>query len=136
MNPAVGQSVDYWPLGVYLIGVAGVIAVMIGLSYVLGQRHVERATGEAYESGVLVTSSARLRFSAKFYLVSMFFVIFDLEAVFLFAWATAVPELGWAGFVEAVIFIGILVVALVYLWRSGGLNFGPQMRRGGRTRGV
>lgn len=136
MNPAVDQVVDYWPLAVYLIGVAGVIAVMIGLSYVLGQRHAERATNEAYESGILITSSARLRFSAKFYLVSMFFVIFDLEAVFLFAWATAVPELGWPGFVEVVIFIGILVVALVYLWRSGGLDFGPQGRRTGRAKGV
>lgn len=58
----------------------------------------------------------------------MFFVIFDLEAVFLFAWAVAVPELGWPGYFEVLVFIGVLIATLTYLWRIGGLNFGPVIR--------
>jgi len=102
---------------------------MIALSHVLGQRHQDRATGEPYESGIVSTGSARLRLSAKFYLVALFFVIFDLEAVFLFAWAIAFRELGWVGYVEILVFIGILVAALIYLWRLGALDWGPVDRR-------
>jgi NADH-quinone oxidoreductase subunit A len=65
-----------------------------------------------------------LRLSAKFYLIAVFFVIFDVEAVFLFAWAVAFRELGWAGYIEAVIFIAILGAALGYLWRQGALDWG------------
>ena len=75
--------------------------------------------------------SARL--SVKFYLVAMFFVIFDLEAVFIFAWAVSVPELGWAGYIEILIFIGVLAAALIYLWRVGALDWGPAQRRSPRA---
>jgi len=128
LTTAAQQTVNFWPLLVYVIGVLLVVAVMIGVSYFLGQRHEDRATNEPYESGILITGQARVRFSAKFYLIAMFFVIFDLEAVFLFAWAIAVPELGWLGYFEALIFIGVLVATLIYLWRIGGLNFGPTIR--------
>jgi NADH-quinone oxidoreductase subunit A len=99
------------------------VSGMIGLSYILGERHHDRATGEPYESGIVSTGSARQRFSAKFYLIAMFFVIFDLEAVFIFAWAVAARELGWAGYIEVLVFIGVLVAALVYLWRQGALDW-------------
>lgn len=102
---------------------------MLGLSYVLGERHKERETGDPYESGIKTTGSARLRFSAQFYLIAMFFVIFDLEAVFIIAWALGIRELGWAGYIEILIFIGILVAALVYLWRLGALDWGPKTRQ-------
>jgi len=128
LTTAAQQTVNFWPLLVYVIGVLLVVGVMIGLSFFLGQRHEERATNEPYEAGILITGQARVRFSAKFYLIAMFFVIFDLEAVFLFAWAIAVPELGWLGYFEALIFIGVLVATLIYLWRIGGLNFGPTIR--------
>ena len=72
-----------WYMIAYFAAVIAVTSLMIGVSYVLGQRHKERATGEPYESGIVSTGSARLRFSAKFYLVAMFFVIFDLERVSL-----------------------------------------------------
>ena len=101
---------------------------MLGLSYILGQRHEDPATGQPYESGIVATGSARLRLSADFYLVAMFFVIFDLEAVFLFAWAIAFRDLGWGGYLEALGFIGILVAALVYLWRLGALDWGTMAR--------
>ncbi len=99
---------------------------MLGVSYVLGQRHRERETGDPYEGGIVSTGSARVRLSVKFYRVAMFFVIFDLEAVFLFAWAVAARELGWAGYAEALVFVGILVAVLVYLWRSGALDWGER----------
>lgn len=102
---------------------------MLGLSYVLGERHKAHARNEPYESGVEATGTARLRLSAKFYLVAMFFVIFDLEAVFIVAWAIGLMELGWAGYIEIVIFIGVLLAALVYLWRLGALDWGPQTAR-------
>ena len=117
-----------WPLLVYSAAVVVLVAGMLGLSYVLGERHKEKATGEPYESGMPPTGSARLRFDVKFYLIAMFFVIFDLEAAFLFAWAIAFRELGWLGYVEVVVFVGVLLVALVYLWRVGALDWGPTRR--------
>ena len=102
---------------------------MLALSYLLGQRHQERATGEPYESGIVSTGSARLRFPAQFYLVAMLFVIFDLEAVFIFAWAIAFRELGWNGYIGVLVFIGALVAALVYAWRLGLLDWGSKGRR-------
>ena len=123
------ESLDLWPLLVYFAAVILLVMVMLGLSYLLGQQHRERATTEPFESGIVPVGYARFRLSAKFYLVAMFFVIFDLEAVFLFAWAIAFRETGWAGYIEVVIFIGILVAALVYLWRLGALDWGSEGRR-------
>jgi NADH-quinone oxidoreductase subunit A len=102
---------------------------MLGLSFVLGQRHRNRATGSPYESGILSQGSARVRFSAKFYLVAMFFVIFDVEAVFISAWTVAVRETSWTGYAEALVFIAVLLAALVYLWRVGALDWGQGSRR-------
>lgn len=102
---------------------------MISLSYILGERHRERATGEPYEAGIVSTGSARVRLSADFYLVAMLFVIFDLETVFIFAWAVAFRELGWLGYIEVLIFIGILLATLTYLWREGALNWGSSRRQ-------
>ncbi len=73
--------------------------------------------------------SARVRFSAKFYLVAMFFVIFDLEAVFLFAWAVAVRETGWTGYAEVLLFIRYCLRRLLYLWRVGALDWRQGSRR-------
>lgn len=120
---------NLWPLAVYLVIVFGLVVAMLSLSFVLGQRHNNRATGSPYESGILSQGSARVRLSAKFYLVAMFFVIFDLEAVFIFAWAVAVRELGWTGYVEAALFIAVLLATLVYLGRVGALDWGPGSRR-------
>lgn len=124
-----------WPLLVYFAAVLLVVAGMLGISYVLGPRHRDTATGIPYESGILPSSSARLRFSARFYLVAMFFVIFDLEAAFIFAWAIGVRELGWPGFVEVLVFVGVLLAALVYLWRLGALDWGtPRQSRHKQSR--
>lgn len=122
------ESVQLWPLIVYSVAVIALVTIMLALSYVLGQRHRERATAEPFESGVVPVGYARFRLSAKFYLVAMLFVIFDLEAVFIFAWAIALHEAGWLGYAGAAIFIGILLVALVYEWRLGALDWGPKGR--------
>jgi NADH-quinone oxidoreductase subunit A len=114
---------NLWPLAVYTILVGLLVMAMLSMSFVLGQRHHDRATGSPYESGILSEGSARVRFSAKFYLIAMFFVIFDLEAVFLFAWAVAVRETGWAGYAEALLFIMVLLATLAYLWRVGALDW-------------
>lgn len=112
-----------WPLGVYFALVLLLVAGMLGVSYLLGQWHHQRATGAPYEGGILSQGSARVRLSAKFYVVAMLFVIFDLEAVFLFTWAVAARSLGWPAFWEAVVFTGILMAALAYLWRVGALDW-------------
>jgi NADH-quinone oxidoreductase subunit A len=118
------SSTSLWPLGLFIACAVAVGAVMIVLSYFLGERHKGRTTGEPYESGMPPTGPARMRFSIKYYLVAMFFVIFDVEAVFIFAWAVSVRELGWPGYVHVVIFIGVLLAALFYLSRLGALDWG------------
>lgn len=123
-------------IGFYAAGVLIVIAVMLGLPALLGERHwrkLERrreiATGVPYESGVRPTGNAQIRFPIQYYLVAMFFVIFDLEAVFLYAWAVVVKEAGWLGFIEATIFVAILLAALAYLWRIGALDWSARYQR-------
>ena len=99
------------------------------VSWVLGQRHNEKVTGEPYESGIAPTGSPRVPFNIDFYLVGLLFVIFDLEAAFLFAWAVAARKLGWQGYAGVMVFVAILVVGLIYEWRQGALDFGPKGRR-------
>jgi NADH-quinone oxidoreductase subunit A len=118
-----------WPLLAFLVAAIALVTAMIGLSAVLGQRHKERTTGDPYESGIIPTGSARIRFDVKFYLMAVFFVIFDLEAVFIFAWAGNARRLGWTAYVEILIFVGFLFLALFYLWRVGALDWGTAKHR-------
>lgn len=129
MSPITEQPNALWPLLVYMGSVVGLICAMLGLSYVLGGRHNEPRTGQVYESGVIPVGNARMRFSAKFYLVAIFFVIFDLEVVYIFAWGIAARESGWLGYTEVMIFVGILTLALVYAWRIGALEWAPKKPR-------
>lgn len=118
-----------WALAFFILGVIALCAFMLGVSSLLGSKAWGRAKNEPFESGILPTGNARLRFSAKFYLVAMLFVIFDVEALYLFAWAVSVRESGWAGLIEATVFIAILLAGLVYLWRVGALDWAPSSRR-------
>ncbi len=129
MEPSTVNAAPLWPLAVYFAAVVILVVGMLGLSYVLGEHHKDRATGEPYESGIVSTGSARVRLSANFFLVAMFFVVFDLEAVFIFAWAVAARELGWVGYAEVVVFIAILLVALIYLAREGALDWGSSRHK-------
>jgi NADH-quinone oxidoreductase subunit A len=126
-------SLNVWALSVYSAAVLVIVCGMLLVSYLLGQRHCDHATNEPYESGIVSTGSAEIRFSARFYLIAMLFVIFDLEAAILFAWAVAVPETGWPAFFAVTVFIGILLIALFYEWRQGALDLGPKPRARRRT---
>lgn len=125
-----------WPLLVYTVCVFGLVAFMLGASHVLGERHSTRMGNMPYESGMIPVGSARMRFSAKFYLVAIFFVLFDLEAVFIFAWAVAAREVGWMGYIEAMIFLAVLTLALAYAWRTGALDWAPKTPREQRVRAM
>jgi len=117
-----------WPFVVYFIAVLALVATMLGLSYLLGQRRANAATNVPFESGALSVGSPQIHMAVEFYLIAIFFVIFDLETVFIFAWAVAFFELGWAGFISVSVFILMLGVALVYELRSGALEWGMKSR--------
>ncbi|KUM43558.1 MULTISPECIES: NADH-quinone oxidoreductase subunit A [Pseudomonas] len=129
MSESISLLTHNWSFAVFLLGVVGLIGFMLGVSSLLGSKAVGRSKNDPFESGIVPTGGARLRLSAKFYLVAMLFVIFDVEALFLFAWSVSIRESGWAGFVEASIFIAILLAGLVYLWRIGALDWAPASRR-------
>jgi NADH-quinone oxidoreductase subunit A len=124
-----GNGTHYWVFLVYTVAVIGLATGMISVSHVLGQRHLEKATREPFESGIVPVGYARFRLPVQFYMVAMFFVIFDLEAVFLYAWATTVRAAGWTGYMVMLVFIMALLAALVYLWRVGALDWGPRPRK-------
>jgi NADH-quinone oxidoreductase subunit A len=102
---------------------------MLGGSYFLGQRHQTKSADEPFESGIVPTGDVQIRFSVQFYLVAIFFVIFDMESVFLFAWSVALQESGWSGFIEALIFISVLLASLIYLWAIGALDWRTRRQR-------
>lgn len=120
---------SYWPIIAYGgLVLATNIAILL-ISYYTGEKHKERDTGEIYESGITVTGDARVRFSVHFYLIAMFFVIFDVESLFIIAWAVVFKETGWAGWWGMFIFIMILFVVLFYEWKTGALDFGPKGKK-------
>lgn len=123
------HSIPLWPLLLYSILVVILLAAILGLSYILGQRHNDRATNKPYEGGIEQTGSARIRFSVQFYLVAMLFVIFDVEAVFIMLWALGFYELGWPGYIGAALFIAQLVVVLIYEWGIGALDIGADAKK-------
>ncbi len=123
------QDITFWPFIVFAIIVVILIGIMIGLSYILGERHNEKTTDEAYESGIPPTGDARIRFSSGFYIIAMFFVIFDLDAAFIMLWAVSFRELGLAGYIGILIFIGLLAVLLIYELSIGALDFGPNGKK-------
>lgn len=122
------QAIVFWPFLIYSLAVILVVGIMLGLSYILGERHKEKLTDEPFESGIAPTGNARLRFSSHFYLIAIFFVIFDLDAVFIMTWAIAFRELGVAGYIGISVFIGILIAVLIYEIGIKALDFGPNGR--------
>jgi len=120
-----------WPLVIYFLAVVLMVLVILGLSSLVGQRSkMQGATAEPFESGVVGIGSAQVPVSVEFYLIAMFFVIFDLETVFIFAWAIAFRELGLFGYLAISVFVLILVIALIYEWKSGALDWGVKTRKG------
>ncbi len=123
-----------WGLAVYVAAVLAVVAAILLLSWLLGERHRGGAMDQPFESGVIPVGDARGRFPVRFYLVAVMFVIFDVEAAFIFAWAVAFRDVGWTGYGELVVFVAILGAALAYLWRVGALDWAPAGRTARRAR--
>jgi NADH-quinone oxidoreductase subunit A len=118
-----------WGLLVYSALILVLIIAILAVSYATGERNRARASREPYESGMPPTGTARLRLRASYYLVAMLFVIFDLEAAFIYTWAVSMRSTGWTGYFEILLFVAILAAGLVYLWRAGALDWGPWARR-------
>lgn len=118
-----------WPFIVFAVIVISLVGIIISLSFILGENHSGKTMNEPYESGIPPTGDARLRFSSSFYLIAMFFVIFDLDAAFIMLWAVSFRELGVAGYIGILIFIGLLVVLLIYELSIGALDFGPDGKK-------
>ncbi len=123
------MDIDLFPLVLYSGIVIVLIVALTAVSHLLGQKRKDHATHEVYESGQLSVGSGQLKISVPFYLTAILFIIFDLEVVFLFAWAISIRETGWLGYAEVFIFISILVAGLVYLWRAGALDWRTERQR-------
>ena len=116
----------YVPILVLIAFVVGVAILMLGVSHIFSSYRRTAVKVAPYESGVPVLGDARERFSVKFYLVAMLFIIFDIEAVFMIPWAVAfhqLPELGGVLFLEMLVFVLILAVGYVYIWKRGALQW-------------
>jgi NADH-quinone oxidoreductase subunit A len=109
--------------GVLVFALAGLLLWIAGW---LGEKKPSPEKGQPYECGVIPTGTASLRDPVAFYLVAAFFLIFDVEAVYIFSWAIAFERLGWSGWLQISFFMIVLLVSLFYLWKKGGLEWGPQ----------
>jgi len=114
---------DYAPILMTVTFAAVVAGAVFTLATVLGPKNPTPEKMIPYESGSETTGGQHVRFSAKFYLTALLFVIFDIEAVFLYPWAVLFQGLGWVGLAEMVVFLAMLTVALVYCWKKGALEW-------------
>src|SRR5467141_1650331 len=125
----------YAPLLLHLLIAAALAGAMTAVSVLVGWRRPSRAKQQPYECGMEPTGDARAPFSVKFYLVAMVFILFDVEAIFLYPWAyifrqSVTGQSRWFGFVEMLLYIGILLVGYFYLWKKGALDWNrPAVRR-------
>jgi NADH-quinone oxidoreductase subunit A len=119
----------YFPIGVALLVAGGLAAVMLTLANVLGPRRPSHVKSTPFECGSLPVGSARERFGVKFYVVALLFIVFDIEAIFLYPWAILLlpsdgyPGLGWVGYIAMGIFVVMLVAGLAYVWKKGVLDW-------------
>ena len=113
----------YFPIGVVLLVAVGQAFLLLTLANTLGPRRPSLVKSAPFECGSEPVGSARERFGVKFYVVALLFIVFDIEAIFLYPWAVLFTELGWAGYVEMALFIFTLVVGLAYVWKKGVLDW-------------
>ena len=121
----------YLPLLIHLVVVGVVAGAIVTLSWIIGYRRPTRAKLSPYECGMTPVGDARERFSVKFYLVAMLFILFDVEAVFLYPWAVILRDLKVFGFFEMLVYIGIVLVGLFYVWKKGVLDWNQVSARRG-----
>jgi NADH-quinone oxidoreductase subunit A len=113
----------YFPIGVVLLVAVGQAFLLLTLANTLGPRRPSLVKSAPFECGSEPVGSARDRFGVKFYVVALLFIVFDIEAIFLFPWAVLFTELGWAGYVEMALFVFTVLVGLVYVWKKGVLDW-------------
>ena len=114
---------DYVPIVVF-IGVAAIIGLALLVSpFLIAYRNPDPEKVSAYECGFNAFDDARMKFDVRFYLVSILFIIFDLEVAFLFPWAVTFEEIGWFGFFSVMAFLGVLTIGFIYEWRKGALEW-------------
>jgi len=116
----------YFPVLVQAIIAAAVAAGLVGGSFLLGKKIRNRVKDTPYECGIPPTGSARERFSVKFYLVAMVFILFDIEAIFLYPWVVVYRELKMFAFFEMLLFIGLVLAGFFYIWKKGVLNWSAE----------
>jgi NADH-quinone oxidoreductase subunit A len=113
----------YFPIVVQVVIAAVLAAALIAISYIFGKRVRNRVKDMPYESGIVPTGDARQRFSVKFYLVAMLFILFDIEAIFLYPWVVVYRELKMVAFVEMLIFVVLILSGFLYIWKKGALDW-------------
>ena len=124
---------SYAPLFLHLLLAMALSGAILLLSSIIGWKRPSREKSQAYECGVSPSGDAREPFSVKFYLVAIVFILFDVEAIFLYPWAFIFRQLRWFGFVEMLLYIGILLVGYFYLWKKGALDWNASPGRRDRT---
>ncbi len=114
---------SYAPLLIHFLVAMGLAGAILLVSTFVGHRRPTRAKLQPYECGIQPTGDAREPFSVRFYLVAIVFILFDVEAIFLYPWAYVYRDLRWFGFVEMLLYILILLVGYIYLWKKGALDW-------------
>lgn len=117
---------QYLPVLIQFVLATGLASVLVFLGWFLGQRVRNRVKDSPYECGAQPVGSAKERFSVKFYLVAMIFILLDIEAIFLFPWAVVYRELGLFGFVVMFLFVDVILTGFFYIWKKGVLNWGAE----------
>ena len=115
---------SYLPLMIHFLLAGALATALVTLSWIIGFRRPTRAKLSPYECGMVPVGDARQRFSVKFYMVAMLFILFDVEAVFLYPWAIILKQLKMFGFWEMLVYIGIVLVGFWYIWKKGVLDWG------------
>jgi NADH-quinone oxidoreductase subunit A len=118
----------YFPVLLQVVIALAVATLMLGLSYLLGKKVHDRVKDLPYESGIVPTGDARQRFSVKFYLVGVLFIVFDIEAIFLYPWAVVYRELKMIAFVEMLVFIVLILCGFFFIWKKGALDWSDEKR--------
>ena len=134
MQPISPATLSPWVPGLlsfalYSVIVLAVLGLLLVLTRWLGEQKPNLEKDRPYECGVIPTGGARFRFPVPFYLVAVFFLIFDVETALIFSWAVAMEDLSWRGWLQISFFIIILLISLIYLWKKGGLDWRPQLQR-------
>ena len=134
MQPISGAGLlSPWEPGIFSLTIYGIlvlafVAVQLFLASWLGEKKKSIEKSRPYECGIIPTGTARLRYPVPFYLVAIFFLIFDVEGAYIFTWAVAYEDLGWPGWMQMSFFIVLLLIGLLYIWKKGGLDWRPAYR--------